>query len=83
MIKAQKEAVVREIATKEIQLEFMLGEHKAREEKAKKEKNKEQREAMVENLAKQKMQQIHPIEDDIAYKAKYYDYLCGLSDTQS
>lgn len=71
MIKAQKEAVVKEVATLQIQLDFMTKEHEAKLEKTKDKDQKEQ-------LAQFKLQKLIPMQDNIEYKTKYYEYLSNL-----
>lgn len=78
VIEDQKKAVIDEITTLEIQIPFIEGDLDSKIELAKKEKNEEQKEAMLENLNKQKLQQLHPMMDNKKYKVRYYEYLCGL-----
>ena len=78
VIDAQKDAVVKEVATLEIQLDFMEKEHEFKVEEATKIKDKEQKEASLESLANHKLQKITPMKDNIDYKTKYFDYLSSL-----
>ena len=78
VIEAQKQAAIDEITTLEIQIPFIEADLDSKIELAKKEKNEEQKEAMLENLNKQKLQQLHPMIDNKKYKTRYYEYLCGL-----
>jgi len=71
VIQAQKEAVIKEVATLKIQLDFMTKEHEALVKKTKEKEKKEQ-------LAQQKLQRLIPMQDNINYKIKYYEYLCEL-----
>lgn len=77
VIEAQKEAVLREVATLEIQLGFKQQHLEKREENAD--------DDVKENIAKERLQHIIPLKDNIKYKKEYYDYLCNLesSDTES
>lgn len=78
VLEAQKDAVVKEVATLQIQLKFIEDDHAEKVAKAEKMKKKDEREAVLENLAKVKLQKISPMKDNIEYKSKYYEYLCGL-----
>ena len=78
VIDAQKDAVVKEVATLQIQLGFIEPEHDEKVKKAMKLTKKEEREHAIESLAQAKLQKITPMKDNIEYKGKYYDYLCTL-----
>lgn len=78
VIDAQKDAVVKEVATISIQRDFISKDIEERIKEAEKIKNKEEKETALENLNKDKLQRLHPMEDNIEYKTKYYDYLCSL-----
>jgi len=78
VIAAQKDAVVKEVATLELQLGFIEPEHDEKVAEAKKIVDKDQRKGAVESLATHKLQKITPMYDNIAYKTKYFDYLNDL-----
>lgn len=71
VILAQKEAVIKEVATLKIQLAFMTKEHEAKVKETEDKDRKEQ-------LAQYKLQKLIPMQDNIDYKIKYYEYLCEL-----
>ena len=78
VIAAQKEAVVKEVATLEMQLDFSEKEHEVKVKNAEALKDKEQKEAAVSSLAQHKLQRILPMHENIALKTNYYEYLCKL-----
>jgi len=78
VIEAQKEAVVKEVATLKLQLEFVEPDHEEKVKKAKKLGKKDEREHAVSSLAQHKLQKITPMYDNMDYKAKYWEFLNGL-----
>ena len=69
VIDAQKTAVIREIATYELHLDFTEIEYAT---KKKKDVDKE----VLKSLAEQRKQQILPLKDKLEGSKKYYAYLC-------
>lgn len=78
VIDAQKEAVIKELATLQIQLKFIEDDHEEKVVEAKKIKDEKEKEGVLSNLAQTKLQKITPMKDNQTYKAKYYEYLCTL-----
>ena len=78
VIEAQKDAVLKEVATLEIQYDFMVEEHDKKIVKAKALRGKDERDTALQSLAQQKLQKINPMQDNIEYKSAYYEYLCKL-----
>lgn len=68
VIKLQKEAVIKEIATAQLHLEFHQQRFDAMKPKTKEEK---------ETIAHQKLQTTNPLMDNIKLKTAYYEFLCG------
>jgi len=75
VITAQKDAVLKEVATLSLQLEFIQKELEEKEEEAKAIKDKKAKETQVEAIAQQRLQRVIPMKDNIAYKTKYYEFL--------
>lgn len=67
-IAEQKKAILKEIVTKNLHLDF----HKKRFDAMPEPKDKEEK----ERLAHQKLQTTNPLMDDIAIKTEYYNFLC-------
>lgn len=69
VLEMQKEAVLKDVAVLELQLEFKEADQSERESKATPEEK--------EDLAKQRLHQITPLRQNIEYKQKYYEFLCN------